>query len=77
MSIFSPMRPFLLIAFLFLALAARAQMISGTITDPAGRGIPFASVYIKGSTTGTSANNEGEYRLRLTGGSGELVARST
>lgn len=67
------MRPFLLIAFLFLALAARAQMISGTITDPAGRGIPFASVYIKGSTTGTSANNEGEYRLRLTGGSGELV----
>ncbi len=67
------MRILFLLAFLFTAVIARAQLITGKISDPAGRSIPFASVYIKGSTTGTSANNEGEYRLRLASGDRALV----
>ena len=42
---------------LFLGIvAAKAQYVSGKIRDESGKGIPFVSVYIKGSTQGTTAN---------------------
>src|SRR5580658_1099888 len=39
--------------------------ISGKITDDHNKAVPFASVYIKNTTKGTSANSEGEYILQL------------
>jgi hypothetical protein len=42
--------------------------ISGKITDNQNQPIPFASVYIKNTTKGTSANNEGDYTLQLNPG---------
>lgn len=42
--------------------------ISGKITDENNRAIPFASVYIKNTTKGASANSEGEYNLQLRSG---------
>ncbi|SKD10274.1 TonB-linked outer membrane protein, SusC/RagA family [Chitinophaga ginsengisegetis] len=39
------------------------QEISGAVTDEAGKAVPFASVRIKGSTTGTITLPDGRFRL--------------
>ncbi len=46
--------------------------ISGKITDEQNKAVPFASVYIKNTTKGTSANSEGEYILQLKPGAYEV-----
>ncbi|UYQ92115.1 SusC/RagA family TonB-linked outer membrane protein [Chitinophaga horti] len=37
--------------------------VSGTVTDASGSAIPGASVFIKGTSTGMTTNNEGKYML--------------
>jgi len=53
--------------FLLFGLSAFSQQvtISGKITDDNNNAVPFASVYIKNTTKGTSANSEGGYILQL------------
>lgn len=52
--------------FLLITASAFAQLnLSGKITDEQGKPVPFASIYIKNTTKGTSANSEGEYILQL------------
>lgn len=58
---------FLNIPFLF------GEVVSGTITDENGAPLPFASVYVKNSTTGVSANFEGKYFLELQAGNYLLI----
>ncbi len=62
------------ILFFFISLTAFSQQvtISGKITDQQNKAIPFASVYIKNTTKGTSANSEGEYILQLKPGAYEV-----
>lgn len=50
--------------------------ISGSIKDSSGQPVPFASVYIKNTTTGTSANVEGIYVLKLKKGDYTLNYRA-
>lgn len=58
---------------LLFSCPAFAQVnLSGRITDDQNRPIPFASVYIKNTTKGTSANSEGEYILQLKPGAYEV-----
>src|SRR5665213_1602657 len=66
------------ILFFFTILKAFSQQvtISGKITDENNKPIPFASVYIKNTTKGTSANSEGEYILQLKPGSYEVQYKS-
>ena len=47
--------------------------ISGIIKDTNGNTLPFAAIYIKGTTTGTFSNEEGEYRLNLEKGKNTVV----
>jgi hypothetical protein len=57
-----------LIWFIFLASmlpTSRAGKLSGTITDDKGALLPYASVLVKGTTKGTTANNQGKYFLDL------------
>lgn len=42
--------------------------LSGTVKDSEGEPVPFVSVYLKNTTTGTSANVEGKYVLKLNAG---------
>lgn len=44
-------------------LMAQGVALKGKVTDTKGEALPFASVYVKGTTTGTTANVDGEYRL--------------
>ena len=56
----------LFIAGLF-SLSAFGQtetVIKGTLKDPSGEGVVGASVYIKGTQTGTVSNLEGSFRLK-------------
>ncbi|MBB5395674.1 DUF5686 and carboxypeptidase regulatory-like domain-containing protein [Mucilaginibacter sp. AK015] len=70
--------PLLLIIFLFLTSAIFAQDITirGKITDEAGNAIPFATVYVRNTTKGTSANSDGSYTLSLTPGRYDVQYRA-
>ena len=66
--------------FLFLIISAGAFSqqfsLSGMVTDNQNRAVPFASVYIKGTTRGTSANSDGEYILQLKPGVYEVQCKA-
>ena len=50
---------------LFIFIVARAGRISGKISDDKGNPLAYASIFIKGGTLGTTANNQGNYYLEL------------
>jgi len=59
----------------FFPLAIVANTISGLVKDKHGNTLPFASVLIKGTTRGTTANSKGKYVLQLEPGVYELVCQ--
>lgn len=63
---------------LFISVNAFSQsiVIEGKVTDQEGVAVPFASVYEKNTSNGTSANREGEYKLRLSAGYHEIIYKS-
>ena len=70
-----PLRRAGVVAFILLlsaVLAAQAPL-RGRVTDTEGSPLPFATVYVKGTTHGVSANEEGRYRIELKPGTHELV----
>ncbi|GAB3940185.1 DUF5686 and carboxypeptidase-like regulatory domain-containing protein [Spirosoma harenae] len=55
----------------------KAYIISGQVTDATtGTGIPFASIALKGKTSGTTTDVDGRYTLRLTELSDSLLVLS-
>jgi len=68
----------LLAALLFLAMDATAQTrsVSGTITDAVGNPVPFATVKIKGSRQGVSADANGAYVIHKVSEGATLVISS-
>ncbi len=68
-------RYLLLLLFFCAPLFALAGVIKGKITDKKGEPLPFATVFISGTTTGTSANAEGEYQLTLGPGTYRVVCQ--
>src|ERR1700744_5996769 len=63
---------FFLFAFSVISAFCQQVTVSGKITDDHNKPVPFASVYVKNTTTGTSANSEGEYTLQLKPGTYEI-----
>jgi hypothetical protein len=63
--------------FTLTAFCASAQqyLLSGHITGPNNEPISFSSVYIRNSTYGTTANEEGRYQFRLSPGTYRVVYR--
>ncbi|MFD2286433.1 carboxypeptidase-like regulatory domain-containing protein [Pedobacter petrophilus] len=55
---------------------AQQYTISGIIRDTGGQPVPFASVYLKNTTNGTSANVEGKYSIKLKKGQYTLRFRA-
>jgi hypothetical protein len=62
----------LFFTFFYSAVFSQEVTLSGKITDDQHKAIPFASIYIKNTTKGTSANIEGEYNLQLKPGNYEV-----
>ncbi|WP_316827156.1 DUF5686 and carboxypeptidase regulatory-like domain-containing protein [Pedobacter miscanthi] len=50
--------------------------VTGTVKDTNGQPVPFASVYLKNTTTGTSANVDGKYSVKLKTGEHTLSFRA-
>src|SRR5262245_16968288 len=65
----------LLIIVIGFSSMARAGKVFGTVTDEKGNLLPFASILVKGTPAGTSANNEGKYFLQLSPGEYVIVAQ--
>lgn len=64
--------PFLFLQ-LFWLFNLHAQGVLGVVTEANGEPLPFATVYVQGTTTGTTTNLQGEYFLTLDNGSYQLV----
>jgi len=75
---FNPTMQKTLILLLLYCIAfsdTRAARISGTVTDDKGSLLAYASILVKGSTRGVTANNEGKYFLDLSPGTYTLVCQ--
>jgi uncharacterized protein DUF5686/carboxypeptidase-like protein len=59
--------------FLFLVLSGVSAQIKGKITDKKGEALSFASVYVQGTSRGTTTNFEGNYFLELVPGKYKVV----
>jgi len=66
---------FLFLIFALFALRAIAASVTGKVTDEKGAPVPFVTVYIEGTTNGTTTNSEGNYRIELPDGFHTIVFR--
>lgn len=64
--------PFLILLFFSQALFSQTYVLSGKISGN-GEALPFASVYLKGTTKGVNSNDEGKYALKLEPGKYTIV----
>ena len=69
------MKIFFLVLLLAIFSNAGAQKVSGTVYNQSGDLLPFSSIIIKGTTLGTSANDKGNYAIKLTPGKYVLVCQ--
>ena len=69
------MRYFTLLFALLLCTCVSAQnALQGTITDQAtGEALPFASIYVQETQTGTASNADGEFYVQLGSGTYTVV----
>jgi len=60
---------------LFFGVPALAQTfsLSGKVTDDKKNALPFTSILVKGSGTGTNSNADGFYNLKLAAGTYEII----
>ena len=59
-----------------LLVFSQTRQISGRITDQKGDPVPLASVTVKGSSTGTAADENGRFSISVTGANPVLVISS-
>jgi hypothetical protein len=67
------LKTFLLILGLVFSFAGQAALLKGRVTDEQGQPLPFATLYIRNTTTGTASNEQGYYQLALAPGTYEVV----
>ena len=58
-----------------VSFSAQAGRISGTVSDDKGDRLAYASILVKGSTRGVTANNEGKFFIDLAPGAYTLVCQ--
>jgi len=60
---------------LFLCLCTYGGIIRGKVTDTKGEQLPYATIYIEGTTIGVSANGIGDYELSIAPGTYKVVCQ--
>ncbi|SFD10904.1 TonB-linked outer membrane protein, SusC/RagA family [Chitinophaga sp. CF118] len=55
---------------------AQQRQITGKVSSPDGTPLPFATIQLKGTTTGTTADQEGSFKLVVTGSNPVITIRS-
>ncbi|MBO9565322.1 MAG: SusC/RagA family TonB-linked outer membrane protein [Niastella sp.] len=67
-----------LLSFLLLCIsAARAQTVTGTVTDEKGTKLLNVSVVVKGSTQGTATDGDGKYSISVPAGNNATLVFSS
>jgi len=69
------MRQLLLLLFIGISLHSFSQKIYGVVYNATGDLLPYASINIKGTTIGTSANSTAKYSIRIAPGNYTLVCQ--
>ncbi len=70
------MKPYILLFLAtFFSVILYSQKIKGVVTDSSGKPLSNSSVFVKGSSKGVNANNEGKYSLKLDPGKYILVCQ--
>ncbi|HEY6503270.1 MAG TPA: DUF5686 and carboxypeptidase regulatory-like domain-containing protein, partial [Chitinophagaceae bacterium] len=69
------LRSILCLCFSLFSLLSFAGKISGKVTDDKGVPLPYASISIKGTTRGTTANSSGNYSITLSPGQYTLICQ--
>ena len=64
---------FLLCSFLYTGVSA--GVFKGKVTDEQGVSLPYATIYLEGTTTGTNANGNGDYELAVPPGLYKVVCQ--
>src|SRR5688572_4173491 len=63
---------YILLLLLLILQELKAATVSGKVTDENNEALPFASVYLHGTTTGVITNKEGKYSIELPVGEHDL-----
>ncbi len=63
----------ILTALIFIPTLVTSQGIKGVVTDDSNISIPYTTIYLKQTTTGTTTNEHGEYEINLEPGVYEVV----
>ena len=67
----------LLFLFISVTMAAQKVTVTGQVLDSvSGEGVPFAGVFVKGTTTGVSTDDEGRFSIDVVQGGAELLISS-
>lgn len=66
---------FIFFSLLAFKVSAQQYILSGKITDAQHHSISFASVYIRNTTYGTTANESGNYQFKLNSGTYHVIYR--
>ena len=69
------MKKLLLVFFIFASIRSSAQKIYGTVFSDKGDLLPYASVTIKGTSLGTSANNKAKFSFSVAPGTYTVVCQ--
>ncbi|MEO5501492.1 MAG: carboxypeptidase-like regulatory domain-containing protein, partial [Ginsengibacter sp.] len=69
------MKKIIFLFLLFVSSSLYAQRLTGTVHDADGDILPFASILIKNTTLGTTANKEGYFELTLQPGDYTIICR--
>lgn len=57
-----------------IAVFAQTRTVTGSVKDGSGMAIPYASILIKGTTTGTTADAEGRFKIDIKEGQSLIVS---
>ena len=60
---------------LFATEPPRGAMLEGVVTDSEGRPLPYTTIFVDGTSRGTTADSEGRYRLVLEKGETDIVVQ--
>ena len=69
----SIVKSLLFLLVILMSTESSATTISGSVVDEKNQQLPFVSVFIAGTSIGTTANIEGNYKLELKPGTYELT----
>lgn len=67
---------FIMLVMSVSLLYAQQRQVTGKVAGDDGSPVPFATIQIKGTTSGTTADNEGKFSLLVPGNNAVLIVRS-